>query len=185
MEGVQNSDVATLSLLNGGVGGYGINGRGYGHEFANDGSNAVRINSNEKLSSQGHDFLSQQISDNADRNRDTLQTLQTNTQFDRVSDKLSDQTDFFNNAIARVADATAVGQAEIIREMNANARAAAECCCEAKLLAVQNQCKTDAGLATILANQACDTRVADAVANATQNAKLDSILAGQSGRGHS
>lgn len=181
---INPSEVATLSLLGGG---YGYGGRGHGGysgQFANDGSNAVRINRNEKLTTQGHDFLSQQISDNADRNRDTLQTLQTNTQFDRVSDKLSDQTDFFNNAIARVADATAVGQAEIIREMNAQAREAAKCCCEAKVLAVQNQAKTDAGLATILANQSADTRVSDAVANAAQNAKLDILLAERSSGHH-
>lgn len=163
---------------------YGAMGGGYGREFANDGSNAVRINRNEKMTTQGHDFLSQQISDNADRNRDTLQTLQTNSQFDRVNDKVSDQTDFFNNSIARVADATAVGHAEIIREMNANAREAAKCCCEAKLLAVQNQAKTDAGLAEILANQSADTRVADAVANAAQNAKLDLLLSERGGHGH-
>ena len=156
-------------------GGYGY-GNGHGREWANDGSNAVRINRNEKLAAQGHDFLSQQISDNADRNRDTLRTLQSNTQFDRVNDKISDQSDYFTNAISRVSEANAVSHNEIIREMAANAREAAKCCCEAKLLAVQNQAKTDLGMATITANQACDVRVSDAVANATQNAKLDALL---------
>jgi hypothetical protein len=148
----------------------GAYGGGLGREFANDGSNAVRINSGQKLNMQGHDFLSQKIDDNADRNRDTLRTLQTNTSFDRVNDKIADQTDFFSQAINNVT-----------REQTANAREAAKCCCEAQILAVQNQAKTDAGLASILANQACDVRVADAVANTAQNAKLDALLAE---RGH-
>ena len=167
---INPSEVATLSLLGGGGYGYGVGRGGYGREFANDGSNAVRINSGQKLNMQGHDFLSQKIDDNADRNRDTLRTLQTNTSFDRVNDKIADQTDFFSQAINNVT-----------REQTANAREAAKCCCEAQILAVQNQAKTDAGLASILANQACDVRVADAVANTAQNAKLDALLAE---RGH-
>lgn len=163
---INPSEVATLSLLgSGGIGGYGNSYRD-GREFANDGSNAVRINSGQKLNMQGHDFLSQKIDDNADRNRDTLRTLQTNTSFDRVNDKISDQTDFFSQAINGVT-----------REQTQNAREAAKCCCEAQILALQNQAKTDAGLAQILANQSCDSRVSDAVANATQNAKLDALLA--------
>ncbi len=169
---INPSEVATLSLLGGG-GGYGYGGRGHGgHEFANAGSNAVRINRNEKITELGHDFISQQISDNADRNRDTLTTLQSNTSFDRVNDKISDQTTFFNQAINNVT-----------REQAQNAREAAKCCCESQLLAVQNQAKTDAGLASILANQACDVRVADAVANTAQNAKLDLLLSERGGHG--
>lgn len=168
---MENSSIADAVIANRGLnfaapfGGYGVGG----HEFANDGSNAVRINSGQKLNLQGHDFLSQKIDDNADRNRDTLRTLQTNTSFDRVNDKISDQTDFFSQAINGV-----------MREQTQNAREAAKCCCEAQLLAIQNQAKTDAGLAQVLANQSCDSRVADAVANATQNAKLDALLAERS-----
>ena len=145
---MENGSIADAVIANRGLnfatpygGGYG--GGGYGREFANDGSNAVRINANQKLSLQGHDFISQQISDNADRNRDTLTTLQTNTSFDRVNDKISDQTNFFSQEINGLE-----------REQSQNAREAAKCCCEAKVLAVQNQAKTDAGLASILANQA-------------------------------
>lgn len=162
---LNSSEIATLSLLQsrgfGGVGGYG----GYGHEFASDSSNAVRINANRELNSQGQDCLSQQISDNADRNRDITANIQLNTSFDRVADKINDQTRFFSGEVNMLS-----------REQATNAREAAKCCCEAKLLAVENQAKTDAGIAQILANQACDTRVADAVANAQQNAKLDAIL---------
>lgn len=163
---INPSEVATLSLLGGGYG-YGGRGHGgYGGQFANDGSNAVRINANRELASSNHDFLSQQISDNADRNRDIAVTQQADAHFTSLTDKINDQTRFFAQEINL-----------ITREQSANAREAAKCCCEAQLLAVQNQAKTDAGLATILANQSADTRVSDAVANAAQNAKLDILLA--------
>ena len=175
-------------------GGYGYGGGHGGREFANDGSNAVRIRGAERLSEQAHNFgressasshdaLSQQISDQADRNRDLA-----NAQADSARNVA--QRDFdtqvglnLANQIARGEDNQNANFNMLSREAAANAREAAKCCCDAQLLAVQNQAKTDAGLAQILANQSCDTRVADAVANATQNAKLDAILA-DSGRGH-
>lgn len=168
---MENGSIADAVIANRGLnfaGGYGYGSGGYGREFANDGSNAVRINSNRELNSQGQDFLSQQISDNADRNRDIVlqSTLFQNN--NSTSDKINDQTRFFASEVNMLA-----------REQAANAREAAKCCCEAKVLAVQNQAKTDAGLAQILANQACDVRVADAVANTAQNAKLDALLADQ------
>jgi hypothetical protein len=184
---INPGDVATLSLL-GGRGGYGIGGGGYdyggsyGGQFANDGSNAVRINSSEKLSAQAHAFnrdavdsshdaISQQISDNSDRNRDLQAFGQQSTNADRLNDKLNDQSRFFTAELNQVQ-----------REAAQNARDAAKCCCEAQLLAVQNQAKTDAAMATITANQLADTRVLTAVANANQNAKLDVLLS--NGRGH-
>lgn len=163
---INPSEVATLSLLGGG-GGYGYGGRGHGYgQFADDASNAVRINAAERASTASHDALSQQISDNADRNRDISSVQQSDNHFNGVLSKIDDQSRFFTSELNL-----------ITREQAANARAVAECCCEAKLLAVQNQAKTDAGLATILANQECATKIADAVANATQNAKLDLLLA--------
>lgn len=176
--GIQNSDVATLSLLGGG---YGYGGRGYGHEFANDASNAVRINSSKDASAASHDSLSQQISDNADRNRD-ISALQSQNARDISARDLDTQIALsLSQQVARGEDNINAHFNAQTREMNANARAAAECCCEAKLLAVQNQAKTDAGLAQVLANQAADVRVADAVANAAQNAKLDALLSERSG----
>ena len=172
---INPSEVATLSLLGGGGYGYGGGRGGYGREFANDGSNAVRIEAHGRSNDKGQDYLSQKIDDNADRNRDISGAIQANVSFERITDKLNDITRFFT-----------AEQNAISREMSANAREAAKCCCAAQLLAVQNQAKTDAGLATILANQACDTRVSDAVANAAQNAKLDALLAdngGHHGRG--
>lgn len=186
MDGSVNpSELATLSLL--GRGGIGVgngNGYGYGHggrEFANDGSNAVRIRGSEKLLAQGHDSLSQQISDNADRNRD-ISALQSRNAEAIASRDYQTQIGFgLSEQIDRNADVFNSRFRDMQAEINANAREAAKCCCEAQLLAVQNQCKTDAGLATIVANQACDVRVADAVANANQNAKLDTLL---NSRGH-
>lgn len=175
-----------------GGGGYGY---GQGHQFASDSSNAVRINASEKLSAQAHmfsrdanvsshDAISQQISDNADRNRDITSLNQGNANAlanrdfqTQVGTIITSQIDREGNVLRSELDG-------LKREMSANARAAAECCCEGKLLAAQNQAKTDAGLAVILANQACDTRVSDAVANAHQNAKLDALLADNGRRGH-
>lgn len=167
MEGVNNSDVATLSLLGGG--GYGYGGGRHG-QFADDASNAVRINAAERASTASHDAIAQQISDNADRNRDISRTQQEDGHFTGIVDKISDQSRFFT------AELNAIG-----RERAADARIAAECCCAAKLQAAENQAKTDAGLATILANQECASKVADAIANATQNAKLDVLLSGGHG----
>lgn len=169
---INPSEVATLSLLGGGGYGYGNGRYGSDRSFASDSSNAVRIESHDRLNSQGQDFLSQQISDNADRNRDAANTAANTANFNRLNDKIADQSARFSTDLVAIA-----------REQEAIAREAAKCCCEAKLLAVENQGKTDAGMAQILANQAADVRVNDAVANARQNAKLDTLLA-DAGRGH-
>ena len=184
MEGIQNNDVATLALLNGGFngggyGGYGNNNRGdrgYGDRifmerdhgnFQNDGSviNA-KMEAHRDTVALSHDHISQQASDNADRNRDIARTQGLDRSFERQSDKITDQTRFFTSELNTLS-----------REQAANARIAADCCCEQKILAIQNQAKTDAGFASVLANQACTTAIADAVANAIQNTKLDQLLA--------
>lgn len=189
MDGSVNaSELATLSLIGRGGVGVGAGGYGYGgggREFANDASNAVRINRNEKLASSQHDAISQQISDNADRNRDITSAAQSNAEFISNRDFQTQVGALITGQISRNEDATRAEFNSLNREMAANAREAAKCCCEQKLLAAQNQAKTDAGLATILANQECTTKIADAVANAAQNAKLDIIIAerGHHGRG--
>ena len=182
MDGSVNpSELATLSLL--GRGGIGVgNGNGYGYggggrEFANDGSNAVRINAAERSSGASHDALSQQISDNADRNRDLASSQSQNARDIAARDFLQGIGVAISQQVARGEDNQNQNFNTLSREAAANAREAAKCCCEAQVLALQNQAKTDAGLATIIANQACDVRVADAIANAAQNAKLDALLA--------
>lgn len=183
---INPSEVATLSLLGGG-GGYGYGGRGgYGHgrEFANDSSNAVRIRGAERLASAEHDAISQQSSDNADRNRDLARQQADNAQFIANRDFQTQIGFQLSNQVARGEDNQNANFNSLSREMAANAREAAKCCCEAKLLAATNQAKTDAGIAALLANQECTTKVADAVANATQNAKLDILLAERSHGGN-
>ena len=171
MDNLDTSDVLLNRGLNGYYGGGGGQ-RGYNGNFTYDGSVAnANLQANRTIASQGHTALSQQISDNADRNRDISETQARDAQFTNIIANNSDQTRFLTAELNQIG-----------REQAANARAAAECCCAAKLLAVENQAKTDAGLASILANQACDTRVDAAVANAAQNAKLDALLA-ENGRG--
>lgn len=172
---VSANELATLSLIGGrGIGVGAGSGYGYGGTFADASSNAVRINASERSNDKGQDFISQQISDQADRNRDLAALASSHQNFNRIDDKAS-----------TIALASATAHQEIIREMNANAREAAKCCCEAKLQAAENQAKTDAALAEIKANQVADVRVADAIANATQNAKLDVLLAAGRGPGNS
>ena len=171
MDNLDTSDV----LLNRGLNGYyGMGGqRGYNGNFTYDGSVVnAKLDANRKFVNLGHESIAQQISDNADRNRDISRTQAADNHFASVLGKLEDQSRFFTSEINL-----------ITREQAANARAAAECCCETKLLLVENQAKTDAGLASVLANQNCDQRVEQAMANAAQNAKLDSILA-SNGHGH-
>ena len=159
-----------------GGGGYGYGNSHGGREFANDGSNAVRINRNEKIVELGHDFLSQQISDNADRNRDLASSQAQNARDIANRDFQQSIAVGLSQQLARGEDNQNANFNMLSREAAANAREAAKCCCEAQLLAATNQAKTDAGLAQILANQSCDVRVSDAVANAAQNAKLDTLL---------
>ncbi len=193
-EGISSGLVGDSILSRAAYGGGYYGQGGYGNQFASDSSNAVRINSSEKLAAQAHRFmqdanvtshdgLSQQISDNADRNRDITSSAQSNAEFISNRDFQTQVGALITGQIARNEDASRAEFNSINRELSAVARETAKCCCEAKLLAAQNQAKTDAGLATILANQQCDSRVNDAVANAHQNAKLDTLL-NERGRHH-
>ena len=141
-----NLDTADVLLnrgLNGGYGAFGMGGHGgaFGREFANDGSNAVRINSTEKLTAQGHDFLSQQISDNADRNRDLASTQAQSARDIAQRDFSQSIAVGLSQQIARGEDNQNSNFNMLSREAAANAREAAKCCCEAQLLAVQNQAR--------------------------------------------
>lgn len=180
---MENASMADAVIANRGLNfagtgyGYGGHGGSYGREFANDGSNAVRIEAHSAANAAGIENL-------LDQNQFSATNDNIVQGHNRITDNINltstRQSDMTTSAEFRTGDRLR----DLEREMNANARVAAECCCETKLLAVQNQAKTDAGMAQILANQACDTRVGDAVSNAQQNAKLDAILAERShGRG--
>ena len=154
--------------------GYGFGrGRG-GANFEFDGSviNA-KIEGNKEANTNQHTSILAQIDSAADRARDAANNTIADRHFTSLTDKMNDNARF-----------TASEFNALTREQTENARVAAKCCCDAQLLAIQNQAKTDAGMATILANQASDSRVSDAVSNAQQNAKLDAILSSRGGNGN-
>lgn len=102
-----------------------------GGRFADFSSNAVRINAAARANAAGIENLLDQNqfeATNGNINECCNRTLdmQVNGEF-RMSDRLRD----------------------IEREMAANARAAAECCCDAKLLATQNHAETLAAIADL------------------------------------
>jgi len=170
---INPSEVATLSLLGGGggIGGYGYGGRGgfgVGTQMLAADAHANGTASDAKLDS---------LSDN-------FHTASVNSKFDRLNENISDQEFRSTAAITSlnkdITDSefrTIDRNRDIERLVVQGQKEAAECCCEAKLLAVQNHATLLAGQAQILANQASDVRVSDAVANAVQNAKLDALLA--------
>jgi len=151
--------------------GFGRGGRGANFEFDGSVINA-KVEANKEANTNQHTSILSQIDSAADRARDAANRSIADQHFTSLTDKLNDNSRFITSEFNSLS-----------REQNENARRAAECCCDAKLLAVSNQAKTDAGLATIIANQSADVRVSDAVSNAQQNAKLDAILA-ENSRGH-
>jgi len=104
-------------------GAYGLGG-GYGRQFADDASNAVRINAGARASAAGIENL-------LDQNQFAATNNNINSCCSRV-------TDGQVNGEFRMADRLR----DIEREMSANARTAAECCCDLKL----ENCKNTAML---------------------------------------
>lgn len=102
-----------------GYGGYGEGGGYYGGPFATPSANAVRINRNAEFTKLGLD----RVSDQNEENRRLLQEQNTSNQmtngFMRIGDRLVDQ-EFRNGDRLR----------DLEREINQNARTAADCCCE-------------------------------------------------------
>jgi len=168
---INPSEVATLSLLGGGYGGYGYGGRG-GYAVGNQ-VLAAEAHANGTASDAKLDSLA-----------GSFHNVNINSKFDRLNENISDQEFRSTAAITSlnkdITDSefrTIDRNRDIERLVVQGQKEAAECCCEAKVLAVQNQAALLAGQAQILANQASDVRVADAVANAIQNSKLDALLA--------
>jgi len=131
--------------------GYGWGGEGYGGgaPFASLGSNAVRINRNADFSRLGLD----RISDQNEENRRILQEqniAQANQNgFNRVCDNFEDLgsriDDKFFQSELRQTDRLASLQ----REMNENARIAAQCCCDLKLQACEDKAELKAEILAV------------------------------------
>ena len=123
--GFSASDAVLTSAMSGGFNRGGSNwGGGYGSPFADQGSNAVRINSGNRANAAGIENL-------LDQNQFAATNSNVVSGFNRVCDRLSD-SEFRQSDRMRDQD----------REIAANARAAAECCCELKL----ENCKNTAAL---------------------------------------
>lgn len=129
------TEIAVGSLLagnrGGGYGGGAWGGGYYGRPFADDGTNAVRINRNGQFIENQADYTRDSINSGIDRVANAFENAERARQF-------SDIRDGQFRLELRTNDRLLALQAE----MNANARTAADCCCEVKL----NQCKDTAAL---------------------------------------
>ncbi len=149
--GIGNNDVATLSLL-------GNTGWGYGNHanFAYDGS---VINANVKSNQEFFAAATERVIDNQKAAADMNTAIQD--QIARTAAEFR-EADRFNNLNALLFNQFN----QIDRRFADQDLKAQECCCEIK-----------AGQAAILAKLDQQTAVANAVANAEQNIKLNQLLA--------
>lgn len=157
--GFSTSDAVLWGAMNNmGRGGYGYGGggggawgNGYGggwggHSvWASPGSNAVRINRNAEITKSENDCNRHLFGQAFNSVRDSFEDATRQTQFNRICDRGVD-------AEFRTSDRLS----SIEREMAANARAAAECCCETQkeLLKMETRnverfCGLEAGQAAI------------------------------------
>lgn len=126
---INPNDVATLSLLRPG---YGLYGGGYGAgSYASVGSVQHGIANNNQAIENQADCTREVLGNNMDNNARAFESANVQRQFERVCDRIS-QGELRNGDRLR----------DIEREMSANAREAAKCCCEAKLEAQKNACDT-------------------------------------------
>lgn len=121
---------------------------GYGsNSFANPSANAVRINAGNRATAAGIENL-------LDQNQFSATNKNIVDGDARICDKLSDNanraSDMTTNSEFRMSDRLR----DVEREMAANARAAAECCCDAKLEA----CKNTAELKALVISENSKTR---------------------------
>jgi len=128
------TEIAVGSLLAGNAGGY---GGGYGAwggggagfaPFASPGSNAVRINRNNEVTVGQAECTREVLGRDIDRISDQAEEGRRSAQFTSILKAIAD-SEF--RSLDR--------QRDIEREINANARAAAECCCDLKLQACQDK----------------------------------------------
>lgn len=123
-ENVMAEDFGTQDIITGrglGIGGFGY-GQGYG-PFASPGMNAVRLDRNSQMTENQADCTREVLSTDIAGVRQSFENLTRDNQFSAITKSVNDSE--FRN-IDRFSN--------IERELNANARAAAECCCDTKLL---------------------------------------------------
>lgn len=117
-----------------GVGGiYGSQGR-----FAGDASNAVRINRN-------GDFMRLGIDRVSDQNEETRRNLGEARVMDNITGSCNRVSDAQINGEFRMSDRLR----DIEREMNANARVAADCCCDLKLKMCEDKAELKAEILAV------------------------------------
>lgn len=146
-EGSLNAtEIAVGSLLAGGrgYGGYGGGGAwggyggGYG-PFASPGANAVRLNRNAQFIENQADCTREVLGRAIDSNSNSFENLTRQNQFDRLCDRISEGAMDNRDQIFRQELRNGDRLRDIEREMNANARIAADCCCDLKLQAANDK----------------------------------------------
>lgn len=160
MEGYTGgSNISTDSLLLArGVGGAGFGyGGGYGGDFANQSANAIRLERN-----------AQDIENHADFSRELMQKGQEANLHAFDAGKTADGFTCVCNRISDSEFRTSDRLRDIEREMNANAREAAKCCCEVKLQSCEDKSQIMAAIADAKATSlATEGRAVERALNAT------------------
>ena len=166
-ENTMENDFGTQDIITGrglNVGGFGYGqGAGYG-QFASPSANAIRVNRNEGV-----------IRDTSKCTQDTL-----SANLDRISAQNFEGR--FNSAITSLRDSQFQGELRtsdklcaITAQINADARAAAECCCAVKLQACEDKSQILAAIAASNATAlAVESRNVERSLNAS-NAELTAL----------
>jgi hypothetical protein len=138
MEGYTGgSNISTDSLLLArGVGGVGFGYGGYSGDFANPSANAIRLDRNDQMVQSEAHCTREIVQKGQDYNLHAFDSQNTAAGFTRVCDRISD-AELRNGDRLR----------DIEREMNANAREAAKCCCEVKLQSCEDKAQIMAAIA--------------------------------------
>lgn len=159
MEGYTGgSNISTDSLLLArGVGGVGFGYGGYGGDFANPSANAIRIEKNSDLA-EGQSLCTREVlAKSMDNNARAFDQSTISDSFTRLCDKIT-------NSEFRSSDRLR----DIEREMNANAREAAKCCCEVKVQSCEDKSQILAAIADAKATSlATEGRAVERALNAT------------------
>jgi hypothetical protein len=172
------TEIAVGSLLAGNRGGYGAGGGawgggygGYG-PFASPGANAVRLNRNGQNIKEQGDCTRTLIGQGLDSVRNAFENVTRDNQFSAVTKQVTD-AEF--RSIDRMRDI----ECQIID----NAKAAAACCCEAKLTAEKNKSDILAAIAA-QGSETITRELAAANSKVNQLETINAILAGQNNNHH-